>query len=499
MVGIGKTLLRGAGLIFFFGILSSGLGYLLRVVLAQKLGTEEYGLFFAVYNAVLLIGWIKGFGFGSSMQKFIPEYAAQGKQEEVKGVLTFILLFTIISSIIFLAAAVFFPASIMNGYFQHELGKKLLLLMLGFMLIDDLARLLSNYFLAVKRYTWYAAREPFLRLLVLGGLLLLPHFSVLTIGLLYGGAGILGLMVSTFLFLRHFPFFQYASGLSKDLLRKMFSFSLPMLLQDSFSILMARIDTLSLTYFRPLTEVAIYNVLAPTADMLLLFARPFGRILFPLSSELSALGQKEKIASALRTIQEHLLMILVPGVLFFLFFSKELLLHLFGEEYAVGALGLQILAASFILNSFNMINYSVLLGLGHPKQGTVSTLFSNLLNLLLNIGLIPWFATFSSGFLGAIVATVISSLALWILLQYHLQRFLLFRFSWQQGGKIIGAGALTAAVAWISMASLNNLIAQVAVFGVLLLTLYPLLLFLFQVTSWEKVQKLWKMVREKRK
>ena len=57
--GLYFKIIKGAGIIFLVSILSSAFGYFIRILLARKLTTEEFGLFFAVYSGVLMIGWIQ--------------------------------------------------------------------------------------------------------------------------------------------------------------------------------------------------------------------------------------------------------------------------------------------------------------------------------------------------------------------------------------------------------------------------------------------------------
>ena len=110
-----SKLLRGAGTIFLLSSLSSAFSYLTRILLAKKLSTAEFGLFFAVYNIVLLVGWLKTFGLYSALKKYVPEYKVNNDNVGIKSTLVFIMSFAIITSIIFLLLAYFFPTSITNS------------------------------------------------------------------------------------------------------------------------------------------------------------------------------------------------------------------------------------------------------------------------------------------------------------------------------------------------------------------------------------------------
>ena len=241
---------------------------------------------------------------------------------------------------------------------------------------------------------------------------------------MYLAAALFLLALNAIFFFKQFPFFQIKATFNKSLVKEIFQFSGPLLIQDFFGVLFAFADNLMLVYFRPLTEVAIYNVILPTADLLLMLGRPFGRILFPMASELLALGKKDYLCFLLQKIHKNLFLILLPTYILLFTFAGDILKILFGAQYQSGALGLQILVLAFVLNSLNISSNAVLMGAG--KSGTIMriTVTTNVLNVLLNLILIPFFGQYNQGYLGAVISTTFCSLLSTGMYNYALHKYI---------------------------------------------------------------------------
>jgi O-antigen/teichoic acid export membrane protein len=192
MVNYSSKLLKGAGIIFAASILSSAFAYFIRILLAKKLSVEEFGLFFAVYSAVLTVGAIKGLGTGASVSKFIPEFEVSNEQNKIKSVLSFIFLFNIFSSIVVFIIFYFFPENIINSYFKSEMAKSLLLWLFVFVSIDSLSKVVSGYFLSRHFSFIFSLRDLIVRAVIFLSLLLVVDLNNIMVALMHIGASLLG-------------------------------------------------------------------------------------------------------------------------------------------------------------------------------------------------------------------------------------------------------------------------------------------------------------------
>src|SRR3989338_3460867 len=168
-----SKLLQGAGIIFIFSLFTSLSGYFIRLVLAHKLSQDDFGLFFAVYNVILLVGWIKGLGFSSAIGKFVPELKVKNDNSGIKSIMVFIASFTF-----------FLPAELLDSYFKSGLGRPLLLILFLFVLLDGFSQIMTGFFIATHHFALYASRDLIIRLIVLIGLLTFG-FNVINVGWVY--------------------------------------------------------------------------------------------------------------------------------------------------------------------------------------------------------------------------------------------------------------------------------------------------------------------------
>ena len=79
---------RLAALIFFIRVLSAGLAYLSQILLARWMGGSDYGIYVYVWTWVLLLGSMLDFGIASSAQKIIPDYRTSGQHALLRGFLS---------------------------------------------------------------------------------------------------------------------------------------------------------------------------------------------------------------------------------------------------------------------------------------------------------------------------------------------------------------------------------------------------------------------------
>jgi len=368
-----------------------------------------------------------------------------------------------------------------------------------FVVVNNLSKLISGYFISVHLPFLYSLRELLVRFTIFFLLLVFVKVGVFKAAWIYVIAALLGLSVNLLFFFRHFSFFRYKCLITGKFVKKLFRFSTPLVVKDFFGTFMGYADNLVLVYFRPLTEVAIYNVVLPTAELLLFFCRPFSNVMFPLTSELWALNEKKKILFLLRMVHKHILLFLVPLGTMIYFFSKLILEIIFGADYAGGSLALKILTVGLLIAGLNIVSSSVLMGLGRSKEIAKISISTNIINLALNIVLIPLFGKFfNQGYLGAIVATVFAFFVSFLWLFYYLRKFLTYLPPFRDFLKIFVSGFFAFTVGYIFLKNILNIYIQMGVFVFVTLIFYFLFLILLEVTSKKEIKKIIKVFFKKK-
>jgi len=489
-------LIKGAGILFIIGLITSALAYLIRLVLARKLSLEDFGLFFAVYSFILMVGWTKSFGLGSAIQKYLPEFRVKNQHDHIKSIITFSLIFITLTTFLVLLMTFLTPDKFINSFFKSTGSKSLILILLFFTLIDGFSQIISSYFLSMNFYFLHSLRDFIIKVIVMLILIFTLNPSVLQVGFFYLIGSVIGLIVHLIFFLKTFSYFQHKFTLKKSMMVTWFKFSLPMTIKELFDVFMSYSDNLILVFFRPLVEIGIYNVILPTADLLLIVGRPFGRIFFPLTSELNSLNKLSDLSFLIEKTHKYLLIILIPISCFLFVFAEKVLELLFGKEYAFGFHGLQIMVLGYLFPTLSLVSYNALLGLGKSKNVARTTIIANVLNLILNLILIPHFGKMEQGYIGAILGTVISSLFLFIALSFSLYNLVNY---FPKVKLFLFLFLIEFIFIFIGYSIKNNLFPyyySMLIFSSILMVIYPLILYLFNIISTKEIKGMFLLIKK---
>ncbi|MFC1729975.1 flippase [candidate division KSB1 bacterium] len=440
MVNYANRVLKGTIYIFLISLLAALLGYFVRIVLAKGLTKEEYGLFYAVFSLVALVGIFKNLGLSQALAKFIPEYLSKKDFSGIKSsiVLTFLVQFgitTVISIILFLLSD-----SLSMFLFHTETASsvlKLLILMFWLMPLENVFRFSFQGF---QKMLLYASVELIRMLFVLILILIFiwKGFGVMAPSLSYVFVYLIVPVVCFPFFLRIFPrFFKEKLNINKELLRKLLKFGIPVMAGIFGAIIMLYTDTVILSYFGTLEDVALYQAASPTARILLYLGYALAAVFLPLSAELWAKGKKEKLRQGIQILYKFSFILVIPMALAMLVFPDLILKLLFGKEYIGAAIVLQILSIGTVFYTVGHINSNILSGIGHPAENTRIVLSAALFNLVLNLILIPFY-----GILGAALATLISWAIILVFTSLKIKKYVGAHAPWWGWAKNLTAGVV---------------------------------------------------------
>ena len=209
-------------------------------------------------------------------------------------------------------------------------------------------------------------------------------------------------------------------------------------------------------------------------------------VMLPFVSEYWASKKFEELSKIIKNIYKNIFVIVVPLSLIVFTFSDSILKYLFGEEFIVGSLSLQILSIGMILFSVATINNSIISAVGRPRLVTKFVLIAAILNVFLNLALIPSF-----GINGAAIATSMAYLAVLIMSSKRVGKFVnvnLPFFDWIK--TFISGGIFVGVVFYLrTLIEVNN-IFEFAFILFLGGIVYLILIFLLKVLSVEEVKNL---------
>ncbi len=410
--------------------------YAFRIVLARYLSVEEYGLFYSIWNFLTFFLFFIYLGLDQASVHYVVKYKVEGNYGKIKSVILSTLAFQLLTTSIFIVC-IFFTAGFLEEHYFRYPGSGFLLMLMSIFLLFNVLGGLSSYILygfqRLKVYAFYAPVQAFLYLTLffvfwgLGTSLSAPYWTYVATSLL------LVLIFLPFSW-KVFPFFRHKAADFWEVTKQLFLYGLPVILTAISSRLLIQTDTLMLTRMASLQEVGLYQAALPIATLLTFLSAGVLTVLFPLFTELWHRGEKERIELYLRYIYKYLLLISLPLVILFMFFSKWLILWMFGEGYLGAQLALIILLAGALFNLFSSINLQSIAAFGNPKLVSKIVLVGALANVALNaLFIYLW------GINGAALATSLCYVLMWWLSGREMKKYVSVQgwmnwplFSWNE-------------------------------------------------------------------
>jgi O-antigen/teichoic acid export membrane protein len=201
--------------------------------------------------------------------------------------------------------------------------------------------------------------------------------------------------------------------------KELLKFSFPLLFVGIFVSIIKWTSILIMGIFRTASEVGVYNVALPTANLLVLVPTGMMALFLPIITMLYSKKNKKEIKGLVIRTSKWIFFLNLPIFLMLFLFSKQVLKIMFGPEYIIGYISLSILLFAYLIDSLSHVNSSLLVMLKKTKLiflvGAVTAIF----NITFNLLLIP-----SHGIIGGATANLVS-----LILGYTLYACLAYKFT----------------------------------------------------------------------
>jgi O-antigen/teichoic acid export membrane protein len=363
----------------------------------NEVGFVQYGTYFSLLNLSLILNILLDLGLNNYTTKQIAQNPELAKRYFGK-VFSFRLILFIVYYLILLLIG------ILIGYSSHQMY---LLFLLGInqFLIIFIAYCRSHFggFHFFKLDAIISVMDRFLLILLAGTILLFPKATfVMTIELFiwlqlicYAST----LVIALLLLLKHIekPYFEWNITFSLSLLRKSYPYALLIILM----VIYTRIDGVMLERINGPYQAGIYAQGFRLLDALYMFGMIFAGLLYPMFSR--NLKKSKESVSDLLTTSANLLMGGAIVIVFVTIYNSSYLLSLIYTDYLVAIPAFNWLMLSFLAICMNFIFGTLLTANGSLKILNYSSFIGIIINVALNLYLIP-----TRGAEGAAFATFIT-------------------------------------------------------------------------------------------
>ena len=219
--------------------------------------------------------------------------------------------------------------------------------------------------------------------------------------------------------------------------RELLVFSYPLMFVTILLTLMHWMDILMLGAFTNASTVGLYHPAARTAGLLQALLASFLSIYSPMIAQFHAKSDQKNMSGSYKLVSRWLLTFSIPVALIFLVYPQKVML-LFGAEYLPSANVLIVLTAATFIHAILGAAQSTLSMTGHTRLLLWNAIGAFIINIILNIILIP-----NYGMIGAAWATLISLFVISLLRVLEVRWILKLTFFSTKMIKPILAGSIT--------------------------------------------------------
>jgi O-antigen/teichoic acid export membrane protein len=396
---------RGAGIVFVGSILGAGLKYLIQIILARNLGAEVFGLFFLGLTIFKVTEMIAELGLPHGIIRYVSIFHGKKDMARIKGIIVFSIKATFAAGAA-LGLILFFFSKTISVHIFHKPDLAVVLKFFAVMLpLSAMTTMMvfSTQAFKIMKYKIFVREflEPAMKIILIAFVFLLG----------WGLLGVLSVHLFVFVFVSFIAFLflkKTFPGIIRRTVepiyenRELLNFSWPLFFVYFAGFLILYTDTLMIGYFKTSQDVGVYSVAHRTAFLVGTAIAAFNSIFAPIISDLYSRRKNHELEKLFKIVTKWIFSFSLPIFLLIVFFSEPIL-GIFGQEFVPGVNCLVILCAGWLIHSAVGSVGIMISMIGRPKINLFNTSSTLILNITLNLILIPEY-----GITGAALATALS-------------------------------------------------------------------------------------------
>jgi len=416
--GLRAELSRGAIGSVMLKVASVFLGILLAVFLARALGPAGYGTYAYVFALVSLLAIPAQIGLPSLVVRETAKAHAAKQWGVMRGLWRWSTLAVGLISVLLALLGLGIASMFADRYTSVQLAT----LAFGLTLVPlvALGNLRGAALLGLRRVVMgqlpeFVLRPGIMILLVWAGSIYLApaNLSPAHAMGLHAASAMLAFAIGAAILWRARPLELSDVPQPEYATRTWLAAAFPLALVSSMLIINQNTDIIMLGVFKSAEEVGVYKVVVTGAALVVFGLQAINLAISPHFARLHAQGDMERLQRLVTLSARVILLFALPVVLILVFFGDSVLIHVFGKEYISGRIPLAILAVGQLINAAMGSVGPLLMMTGHERDTARGVVISAIVNVILNLILIPPF-----GITGAAVSAAIT-LTVWNLLMWR--------------------------------------------------------------------------------
>jgi len=398
--GIKQTIFKNV----FWLVGAEGVNKLLKIVLiiyiARILGAVNYGMFaFSLAFVTLFIAFFD-LGLGAIITREFSN--KEEKREEFLAIFSLKIILGIVVLFLILISSFFIS--------QDPIIRKTIWILGIYIMMTDLSGIIFAFFRSrqqMEHESWMKIFQVFMETSI--GLFVILNFpSVQNLGYSYLFAGSATLFVALLFF--HFKIFPLKFYCKKSIWKKFLRMSWPVALVGVFATIYSQIDSVMMGYWGQIIETGWYNAAYRLVIMVMVPATLVGISFFPALSK-AFKENKEKFQKIGDYQMQIMIFFAIPVMVGGVALAPKIVDWIYGQAYSSATLAFQILIVMAGFTFFSNLFNNILIAAKKQKNLSVIIFSGAVLNVVLNILLIPRYTLY-----GAAISTLITMILIFVLL-----------------------------------------------------------------------------------
>ena len=395
-----RTFAGGASLSLLGNVFGRTLEMGLQIYLARQLGSQAFGAFAFGLNLLRILALFTPLGWERGVIRFSARYP------ESRPIITrWSLAYTLGTGSV--VGGLLFASADWWAYQYHDptLAPVLRWFALAIPLLSGMTVALAATTLSRKMQYSILARDIVQPLLNWGAIFLLvwldhEKLSAVNASALSTLSFAIGFALALLFIYQLTPNLYQQQHTDELSVRTIFAYTLPTMLAALFVNLTTRLDRLAVSYFISIEANGHYQAAAQTAILFAIIMGSLNGMFIPMLSHLYEKGEKARLQQLAQVVTKWTFYLTIPLFVLIFLAPQLVLTSLFGREYGVAALALQIMAVGQLFNAATGAVGPLLIMTGQQRTWLRLALIALILTLVGNILFIRWW-----GLAGAALST----------------------------------------------------------------------------------------------
>lgn len=448
------------------------IGFISIPIITRIFTPQEYGNYILAMATVSVLSAIFGW-IPNSTIRFYPLYEKEGKAAFFfNAALSYTILTVFFITGLFLLILTIIKNQISSNLFY------LLFFGAGVLICLSFFEFLLHWLRSKRMVKWYSGFfvwKSIMSLVIGLGLIFLFNLGIESL--------LIGIMISILISLPLLwkkaagGYFIKIPKLKKNLYKQMSTYSMPLVVGNLAAWILSLSDRYILEGYKGSAEVGIYSASYNISEKsIMLITTLFMLASGPIVMNIWEKDGAKKSAAFVTEVTRYYLIICIPAVIGLIVLSKTIVNVMTGEQYSEGYIIFPFVVSGVLFLGLQQRFQAGFLFYKKTKYITISIIASGLLNLVLNLILIP-----KHGYYAAAVTTFISYIFLLLLMIVLSRRLFIWKFPLSSMIKtLIAAGVMGIIVYFISKGLAVSVAASLIVSIAAGILVYFSLLFLFK-------------------